>query len=475
MRQQLDAWVDAHREEIVAETQAILQIPSVEDEATAGPGAPFGRAVADALEHTLALCEKLGMRTENFGGYAGHAEFGAGDEIVAMLGHLDVVPPGNGWTVEPWGALERDGFLWARGASDDKGPTYAALFGAKAVFDVTRAADISLTRRVRLIFGCDEESGWNCMAHYFGPAGQPKPRFAFTPDACFPLVYAEKGAFTADAVKSVMAGSGRLQVSFFQAGLRANMVPGDATAVLSGDAATLDSAARALITEPAISCEHRADELTIRATGKSAHGSTPQEGDNAAVKLLRALAALPDLGEADRAWVSDLIPRASVDGTGVGIAGIDEITGPLTCNLGVVTKEGGKVRATINVRYPATWDGEQTTARFVASLTEGGWQVAMENHLPPLYVPPDQEPVRTLLRVYREHTGDYRPPATMGGRTYATAVAPNGVAFGAGLPGDPEVAHQADERFGVERLVQCAKIYAHALQELATLPGGGIL
>lgn len=471
MREQLDAWVDAHAEEIIAETQAILRIPSVEEKATVGENAPFGRPVADALEHTLALCSRLGMRTENFAGYAGHAEFGQGEEIAAMLGHLDVVPPGSGWSGDPWAGEVRDGWLWARGASDDKGPTYAALFGAKAVLDVTQAAGIPLSRTIRLIFGCDEESGWQCMAHYFGAAGQPQPTVAFTPDASFPLIYAEKGSFTAHAEKLVAASDAPLRVASFQSGLRANMVPDEASAVLVGETGALDGAAHVLAEAEGITVERTADGLTVRAKGRGAHGATPEQGDNAAVKLLRALSAsssaLDEMASADAGWMTDLARRAAPDGAAVGIGGSDEVTGALTSNLGVVSLENGIVRATFNIRYPATWNGDETTGRFRASLLSTGWTVPDLSHTPPLYVPQDQEPVKTLLRVYREHTGDMRPPGTMGGRTYATSVAPRGVAFGAAMPGDPDVAHQADERFAVERLLQCAKIYAHALYEMA--------
>jgi succinyl-diaminopimelate desuccinylase len=133
MKQHFDAWVDAHGNEIIAETQAVLRIPSVEEPETAdkAAGAPFGKPLADALAHTLALCERLGMKTENFGGYAGHAEFGQGEQIVAMLGHLMWFRPAAGGR-RSRSAHHRDGRLYARGASDDKGPTYAALFGAKA-------------------------------------------------------------------------------------------------------------------------------------------------------------------------------------------------------------------------------------------------------------------------------------------------------------------------------------------------------
>ena len=475
VRKQIEAWVDAHREEIIAETQAILRIPSVERQEDAGEGAPFGKPIAEALAHTLSLCERLGMDTEDFGGYAGHATFGDGDGLVAMLGHLDVVPVGKGWTKDPWGAEVSDGKIWARGSSDDKGPTYAALFGAAAVQALVRAGTIPApARRIRLIFGCDEESGWQCMAHYFGPAGQPMPDLAFTPDATFPLVYAEKGSFTAVVERDVAATpTAPLRVAYFYSGLRPNMVPDEAVAVLKGDAPALDAAAHVLAAVPDLTLEQTADGLTVTAKGKGAHGSTPEMGDNAAAKLMRALtantSALDDMDAADDAWMNDLARRAAPDGATIGIGGRDEVTGHLTSNLGIVTCEGGKARATFNIRYPATWDGDATTDRFTASLAETGWRVVELHHTPPLYVPQDAEPVKTLLRVYREHTGDPSEPLTMGGRTYATSVAPVGVAFGAALPGDPDVAHQADEHFPVERLIQCAKIYGHALYELAAL------
>lgn len=467
MKQAIESWVDAHADEIIAETQAVLRIPSVEEETTRGPGAPFGRPLADALEYTLALCARLGMKTENFDGYAGHAEFGEGDEIVAMLGHLDVVPPGTGWTKEPFGAVIEDGHLYARGASDDKGPTFAALFGAKAVLDGLAASGEKLSRRVRLIFGCDEESGWQCMDHYFGTAGQPKPDLAFTPDAEFPLIYAEKGAFTGVATRTVDGSGGALTVAAFQSGLRVNMVPGDAEATLTGETSALRPAAERLAATPYVRITPGEGLLHVHATGRAAHASTPDQGENAAVRLLQALSSLPGLADADHAWVADLAARAPTDGSGMGIAGRDDVSGPLTCNLGIVSKEDGQVRASFNVRYPVTHDGGDLRSRFTAALVPAGWQIEFVGGMEPLFVPQDQEPVKTLLRVYREHTGDLSAPRTMGGRTYATAVAPRGVAFGAALPGDPEVAHQADEHVAVARILQCAKIYGHALYELA--------
>ncbi len=472
MRELLDRWVDENRDRIVRETQRILRVPSITEPESVAPGAPFGRPIADALELTLTLCADLGMRTENFDGYAGHAEFGDGEEIAAMLGHLDVVPPGNYWTVDPWGGTVADGQLWSRGAVDDKGPTYAALFGAKAVLDVAAATGTHLSRRIRLIFGCDEESGWQCMDHYFGTARQSKPTVAFTPDAAFPLVHAEKGSFTAVAQRVVAPSDAALRVVSFHSGLRPNMVPDLAAATLQGEPGALEAVVQVLsVASPEVTSEINGETLTVTVKGKSAHGAAPAEGVNAAVKLMRALtsssSAFDDLAADDMAWMADLARRADTAGMNIGIGGSDDVTGPLTSNMGVVTLADGVVLATFNVRYPATWDGEATIARLKESLAETGWDIPTPSHTPPLYVPLDQEPVSTLLRVYREQTGDMTPPLTMGGRTYATTVAPVGVAFGPSRAGDPEVAHRPDECFPIERLIECAKIYAQALWELA--------
>jgi succinyl-diaminopimelate desuccinylase len=471
LRDALEAWIDTHSPQIIAATQEVLRIPSVKDPTTVGANAPFGRSLSDALDHTLSLCRDLGMHTENFAGFAGHAEFGAGDEIVAVLGHLDVVPVGKDWTYDPWGAKIQDGWIFARGSSDDKGPTFAALFGAKAVLDITRTLDIPLTRRVRLIFGCDEESEWKCMAHYFGEAGQAKPTVAFTPDADFPLVYAEKGSFTAIVEQKIALSPSALYIVSFNSGLRPNMVPDEATALLAGDADALDLAAHVLAEVADISVQPVPGGLLVHASGISAHGATPQEGVNAAVKLMRALtsnsSAFDALSGADFTWMDDLARRVAPDGSAVGIAGTDGIGTPLTSNLGIVTYNEGILRATFNIRYPVTWNGEETIATFVNSLGSTGWQLAHVSHTPSLYVPKDEEPVKTLLRVYREHTGDLREPHAIGGRTYATSVAPVGVAFGPSMAGDPDTAHKADERFSIERLLNAAKIYAHAIYELA--------
>ena len=460
--QKLHAWIDSHENDIVTAVQGVLRIPSLKGEPA--PNAPFGPACREALDYTLNLCQSLGFQTKDVDGYAGHAEFGAGAEYVGALGHLDVVPEGEGWTDPPYSATLRDGFIYARGSSDDKGPTYAALYGAKALLD----SGLPLKRRVRVIFGCDEESGFGCVHHYFDVKGEERPIVGFTPDAGFPLIYAEKGIANLIFEKARSAPNADLRIVGGSGGLRPNMVPEYAEATLEG---TPDGLARAAALlddywDRNVTLHPGNDSLKVVAQGKSAHGSRPTLGDNAVARLARALATLdlPDTKE----WLNWIALTVDTTGQALGIVHTDDVAGPLTSNLGIFELDRDKVRLTYNIRYPVTWNLDALIEANKPVCEKYGWTLAEQHDQAPLYVRLDEEPVATLLRVYRENTGDVTSqPGTMGGGTYARAT-PHVVAYGAGFPGGTDgPAHELDERIAVETLLNAAKIYAQAFYELA--------
>lgn len=459
----LRAWIEEHRDQMVEALRGVLRIPSVQEPAS-GPGAPFGGPVREALDYTLALCERLGFRTRDVEGYAGHAEFGEGVEMVAALGHLDVVPEGSGWTHPPYGAEIADGAIYARGAADDKGPTYAALFAAKALME----SGLPLRRRVRVIFGLNEESGFACVRHYWGPAGEERPVLAFTPDAEFPLVYAEKGIVNLTLRHERAPAGDGLRVAELHGGLRPNMVPDRALARLTGSPQALYAATATLAGwwHRYVTVTPTEGAIEVRAVGRSAHGSLPHDGDNAVVRLARALEklSLPD----DRPWIEWLVRTGDPDGSGLGIEGCDDVVGALTSNLGLARVDADAVTATYNVRYPVRWSGAEVLQRLAPTLTGSDWSLAESTDSPPLHGPLDEEPARTLLDVYRRLTGDTESlPQTMGGGTYARAT-PHAVAFGAAFPGGADgPPHEPDERFSIEPYIRAAVIYAHALHELA--------
>ncbi|GMV36636.1 MAG: peptidase M20 [Fimbriimonadales bacterium] len=453
----ISSWIEAHRDEMVAALREQLRIPSKE-----GPpaeGAPFGAECRKALDLALAMAAEAGFRTRNLDGYAGHAEFGDGSEMVMALGHLDVVPEGEGWKFDPYGAEVADGYIYARGAVDDKGPTYAAFFAARAIKEL----GLPIRRRIRIVFGCNEESGFRCVKHYF--EHEEAPTLGFAPDAEWPLIYAEKGVANLTISRRVEQGSG-LRIASLEGGERPNIVPDRARATLTGPEPDLRGASDRLAEywDRNVTAVLSDGELQVTAIGKAAHASTPFLGDNAASRLLRALRTLelPSDGQ----WVDALFRASDPAGAGLGIHGRDEIVGDLTSNLGILRVRGGVVTALFNIRYPVEWRGDRLLERVGSFLHASGFEIDELTDSKPLHVPVDQEPVRSILAVLEEEFGEAQRPGTMGGGTYARAV-PNTVAVGTCWPGDG-VAHEPNERYAISSYLRATAIYARILLRLAS-------
>ena len=452
--------------EIISSLQSSVRIPSVR--ASAEEGAPFGREVGRALDHALREARRLGLRTGECDGYVGWAEIGDGDEMVAVLAHLDVVPAGDGWSLPPYGAEVREGRLYGRGAMDDKGPAIGALWALHAI----RSLALPLRRRIRLILGTNEESGMADIPHYL-QAGGESPRFGFTPDGDFPIVAAEKGQLHVD-LRGSLPPHRRIGLKKLTAGTARNVVPDEACATLScpGDAAAAGVAD--VLNEGAsaggipLSLRGRGTEtLGVSLRGRSAHGSTPERGVNAALLLMDLLGEKIDedwarrLREVARCFLGD------PGGRRLGLAVSDAPSGALTCNVGIV--EGGEdsFLMGLDIRHPVTADAEELLDRL------GGWargqSLGMEllRRKPPLWMPPESELIRRLQKVYREKTGQEPSLLSMGGGTYAKAL-PNTVAFGPRFPGEPDVVHKADEYIALDSFLRTVRIMAAAMVELAS-------
>ncbi|MEC1263072.1 dipeptidase PepV [Bacillus swezeyi] len=452
------------KSEIVRDIQDFLKINSVLDESTAEPDMPFGEGIHQCLTTLLDKGSANGFTVKNLDGYAGHIEWGKGEEIIGVLCHIDVVPPGDGWTSDPFAAEIRDGRIYARGALDDKGPTMAAFHALKIVKEM----NLPLSKRIRIIIGTDEESDWRCVEHYFKHEEMPSAGFA--PDADFPIIYAEKGLIDA-ALKmkcpKVIKGSD-LVLQTFNSGRRLNMVPDDAEAVLSGTAANdFEQSFARFVKEK--SAEGRlykkGDQLVLKVSGKSAHAMEPNNGVNAGLVLADFLhtQALDEAGLHFVKTVSDAF-AGDTRGKKIGIACSDEISGELTLNVGRLHYElekGGE--AGINIRYPVT----EESGRVETALGQvAGTELVSFKDSKPHHVPKDHELIKTLQRVYEEQTGDKAELISIGGATYARSLNA-GVAFGPLFPGRPDIAHQKDEYMEIEDLLQAVSLYAQAIYELA--------
>lgn len=171
--------------QMIEDIKTIVCIDSVKSEEQ--PDAPFGKGVKLALDTTLKICERLGFQTKNIDNYIGYAQYGEGDDYVCAIGHLDVVPVGEGWKHPPFSAYEEDGYIYSRGILDNKGPIMTCLYALYAIKEL----QLKLNKPIRIIFGCDEESGFKDLEYYLFK--EKPPIMGFTPDCKFPVVYGERG------------------------------------------------------------------------------------------------------------------------------------------------------------------------------------------------------------------------------------------------------------------------------------------
>ena len=454
MDAKLNAIIESMHDEMIDTLQKWIRVPSVKGEAA--PGAPFGKEVRSMLDMALADCEQMGFKTQNFDGYIAHADLGEGsdEDALAILAHLDVVPEGDGWKYPPYGAVIENGRMYGRGTSDDKGPAVAALYAMKAVKD----AGIPLRRKVRLILGCDEESGWEDIAHYNKVATMP--RMGFSPDASYPIINIEKGICRLE-LHGVLSNEG-LQVIAFNNGERPNVIPGRASALVAGDAATVaqaEAAAKKLDIPAEVQLTDKGVSITV--TGISGHAAYPETARNANGEMLLLLRELGVQG--DLRLLADKI-GLDYKGEGLEISVSDGISGYLTCNLGIIRAGEGGVYATLDIRYPVMTKPDMMIKNVSASLP--GMRVEAMEVKEPHHVPAGSELVQNLLDAYHEVTGYERKCLYTGGGTYARSLQ-EGVAFGASFPQDEDLAHQANEYADIEGLYKNIKIFALAIVKLA--------
>ncbi len=444
--------IDSYREEYTETLQRWIRTPSVKG--AAEEGAPFGRDVRNMLDTAMEDARKMGFEVRDFDGYACDITLGGAEEKIAVLGHLDVVPAGDGWTRPPFEGRIEDGKIYGRGTGDDKGPALASLFAVRAIRD----AGIPLKKGIRLILGCDEESGWEDMQYY--GAHERIPDVGFSPDASFPLINTEKGMLVL-ALRAPAAETG-LKILEMNAGERVNVIPGECTALVAGDAGLAEKV-RAYAEKTGLPYTAEATDrgIVLTATGIPGHSAYP-EGRRNAIGMMLLL--LRELGaEGPIAALAEAVGMEH-DGTGLGCACRDEVSKQLTCNLGILRLEDGAWFATLDFRCPVTADQEALKKAAVAHLP--GFTVEVDTQKPPHHVPADSELVKSLLAAYQEETGQEGKPLSTGGGTYAK-VLKQGVAFGAQFPDEQDLAHQADEYAVLDRLMLAMKIYANALIRLA--------
>ena len=391
-------------------------------------------------------------------------------ETLGIPLHLDVVPPGDGWTHEPFGGQVEDGKLYGRGSTDNKGAVVAVYTALKALKD----SGFVPRKNVRLILGLDEETGGIGMDKYLDAVGAPD--FGFVPDANFPVVNGEMGILHFELARKLSKpGEKGLQLRSIEGGNAPNMVPDRARAVVLDDMGKGYDTLKASIAEYRERTGYKvhgkgigkAFEITVK--GISAHGAHPELGLNAISILMDFLGGLGIANESVREFIDFYNGHIGfdLDGERMGIGFEDTLSGKLVLNAGMIGMDAEAVILSINVRYPVSMTEEQVYNAMLPLIHQYDLGIVKNQAMPPLYFAVDDPLVETLIDIYRENTGDAESaPIVFGGRTFAH-ILPKGVAFGPSFPDDPDLMHQAEECLELDKLMLSARIYADAIYRLA--------
>ena len=451
-----------HKEDLLKDLFELLSVRSILG-TDITEETPFGSGPREALDLILSFGERDGYKTKLVENKAGHIEVGQGDELFGILGHVDVVPVVEAdWISHPFKPEIRDGKIFARGSLDDKGPTMAAYYAVKLLDKL----GVKWNKRVRVIIGSDEETGFRCVEAYFKHEEQPAS--GFTPDAMFPLVYAEKARATFDHKLKFVDEDGDYNYKLvkFNGGQVLNMVIASAKAELVGEVSDIKEKFENFLALEKLDGEVTVED-TIKLTlkGKAAHGSTPQYGVNGATKLAEFLSTL-GLDNNGKNFVDYIVEKLANDpfGEKLGIDYSDNEMGEATYNYGIIDYDLLKKVGIVSTdcRHPMKFD---LVAR-LNGVKVDNIDIEVTSTKEAHYVPKDDELVTTLMDVYRKHTGDTKNDAfVLGGGTYARCLK-KGVAFGLLFPDKEDTMHQANEYLEVEDLLLATAIYAEGIYKL---------
>ncbi|ANK59242.1 dipeptidase PepV [Loigolactobacillus backii] len=452
--------------DLLQDLSDIVAINSARDDTQATEMAPLGPGPRDALLKILTIAKRDNFKTKNIANVAGRIEYGTGKEILGIFGHMDVVPAGDGWQSDPFKLTNKDGRLYGRGTSDDKGPSLAAYYALKIIRDLK----LPLTKQVHFIFGTDEESGWYGLNRY--QETEKMPDFGFSPDAEFPIINGEKGItnFELTFAPNREIKSAALTLTSFTSGLRTNMVPQSATAVISGAPATLKAAFETYLAANPISGNYQqtGEQVTLTLDGKVAHSQEPKDGINAATYLANFLANY-DFDANGKQYLQTIAHYFHNDSRGklLKIAYTDDVMGDLTASPDLFTYVTNQpATITLNVRYPKGTDVTTIIAALTKTLGPNVKIEQLSHAMTPHYVPANDPLVQTLLKVYEKQTGEKGHEQIVGGGTYGRLLK-RGVAFGALFPNRENVMHQPNEYMPLADLLRTTAIYAEAIYELA--------
>lgn len=462
---EINDYIESHKEEMLNDLMNLIRINSEKGEEK--PGMPYGEGPYEALKSATGLLEGYGFKITNYDNRVITADSFDLPNQLDILAHLDVVPAGDDWTVtEPYKPVIKDGRLYGRGSCDDKGPAIAAVYAVRAVKEL----GIPLKQGVRLILGSDEECGSSDVEYYYSK--EKAAPMTITPDASWPLINIEKGGihneFTASFEKTDMTPS----VVSVKGGIKINVVPGKATAVVKGlkekDVRDITSKFEEETGLKFVFAED-GDNLNITAIGVNAHASLPHMGKNAVQGIVTLLSKFPLADAPVNNYIkalNNIFPYGDYNGRTMGVDLKDDVSGETTVSFDILEVSETHFMGAFDCRASIAANDENTGKVMEAKIREQGFEIEEKAMFEPHIVDGDSPLVKTLLRCYEKGFGvTGAKPIAIGGGTYVHHVE-NGVAFGCEVPEVDNHMHGADEFMVVDMIVKSAKIFADAIVEL---------
>lgn len=451
-----DKLIENEKENIISQVSKLIEFPSVSEENLESVH-PFGENCSNVLEYVLNLGNQLGFRTKNIDNYCGYIEFGEGQELLGIVGHLDVVPAHleDGWTTPPFSPSIRDGKIYGRGSIDDKGPVIASLYAMKVIKD-----NVKVSKRVRLILGLNEEKNWKCINYY--KKHEEWPTIGFSPDANFPAIYAEKGIMTLQLSHDFKIKNFDI-IDINCNNNASNVVPKYCSITLKSNS-KIDSKYISNSNDLKITI---LDEniLKIEAFGIASHAAHPELGKNA-IKIL--LEFLLNNFEFESNYLKMLFDLGIFEITSphfLSQTPIEDESGILTSNVANLNYKENKLIIKINFRVPVNTTLSEIENKY-KNIDIENLETIVLGKQNPLYVDKNSYLVKTLVDIFNKKTGNNLEAIAIGGGTYARAFE-NMISYGVTMPGDLDMCHQVDEFVEIEKLILASKIYATAIYELA--------
>lgn len=462
-REQIEKYIEEHRQELIDDVIRMCRIDS--QKGPAKPGMPFGEGPYRSLVDTMEMAKEYGFDVKNYDNYVIAIDLNDKEKQLDILAHLDVVPQGEGWSVcPPFEPVVKDGKIFGRGTSDDKGPVVASLLALRCIRDL----NIPVSKNTRLILGTDEECGGECIKHYYQT--EKEAPMSFSPDGEYPVVNIEKGRLPGHFTASFQAENTTKRLVSLHAGTKLNVVPPKAKAVLAGFSyEAVREVADAVEKETGITFTFDLHpEFEITAHGVNAHGSLPAHGKNAITGLLTLLTRL-DFEECEKIALlhklNALMPHGDLNGEHLGVKVQDELSGETTLAFSMLSISDTEYEGFFDSRYPINAKPDVILATLSKKFSDAGFTLLNKDMVEPHAVDGNSHFVQTLLRIYEEYTGLEGKCLAIGGGTYVHDLK-NGVAFGAVLPGTDTKMHGADEFAVIEELVVTAKIIAQSIADL---------